>query len=78
MKLSRHAKNNLRLYKIAKRDITEAVESPDFTDKEGNALIAIKEFLSKFSGYPLKVIYEKKGGQIKVITAYPLKKKHWG
>ena len=77
MKLSRHAKNNIRLYKIAEKDIIETIKLPDSTNKEGNKLVAIKKFQKKFSGYPLKVVYEKTGPDIKVITAYPLKKKCW-
>ena len=77
MKLSRHVKNNIRLYKIAEKDIIETIELPDSAHREGNKLIAIKKFQKKFSGYPLKVTYEKIGAEIKIITAYPLKKKHW-
>ena len=33
MKLSRHTKNNMRLYKITEKDIIEAIESPDSTDR---------------------------------------------
>jgi hypothetical protein len=29
MKLSRHAKNNMKLYKIAEQDIIEIIESPE-------------------------------------------------
>lgn len=77
MKLSRHAKNNLKLYKISEKDIIETTEAPDFTDNKGNKSIAIKKFPEKFLGYPLKVVYEKIGNEMMVITAYPLKKKHW-
>ena len=77
MKLSRHARNNIRLYKIAEKDIIETIESPDVTSKEGNRSIAIKKFRGRFSGFPLKVVYEKIGDEIIIITAYPLKKKHW-
>jgi hypothetical protein len=34
MKLSRHVRNNMRLYKIAEKDIKENIESPDVTGKE--------------------------------------------
>lgn len=77
MKRSRHARNNIRLYKIAEKDIIETIEAPDVTGKEGNRLIAIKKLTGRFSGYPLKVIYESIGGEIMLITAYPLKKKRW-
>ena len=77
MKLSRHAKNNMKLYKIAEQDIIKTIEFPESTDREGDKLIAIKKLLKKFSDYPLKVVYEKTRGEIRIITAYPLKKKHW-
>jgi hypothetical protein len=77
MKISRHARNNIRLYKISETDIIEAIKSPDSSGKEGNKLIALKKFQDKFSGYPLKVVYEVTNEDILVITAYPLKKKHW-
>jgi len=32
MKISRHAKNNMRLYGINETDILETIESPDLTD----------------------------------------------
>ncbi|MGB9715741.1 MAG: DUF4258 domain-containing protein [Thermodesulfovibrionales bacterium] len=77
MKLSRHAKNNMRLYKIAEQDIINTIETPDSTDREGDRLIAIKKFLNKFSDYPLKVVYKQTRREMRIITAYPLKKKHW-
>ncbi len=36
MKLSRHAKNNMRLYGIKEEDIFNTVESPDKTCREEN------------------------------------------
>lgn len=77
MKISRHARNNIRLYKISGTDIIKTIESPDSSDKERNMLIALKKFSKKYDGYPLKVVYEIKAGEPFVITVYPLKKKHW-
>ena len=76
MKLSRHVRNNMRLYKITEKDIMETVESPDSTDREGGRLTALKEFKSRFSGFPLKVVYNKSDGELTIVTAYPLKKRH--
>ena len=67
----------MRLYKITEQDVMKTVESPNSTGKEGKKFTAIKKFSSRFSGYALKVVYEKSGGAITIITAYPLKKKHW-
>ncbi len=77
MEISRHARNNMRLYNISEKDIVDAINSPDTLDKEGNKVMAMKKFLDKYSGYPLKVVYEKIENAIFVITAYPLKKKMW-
>jgi hypothetical protein len=77
MKISRHARNNMRLYRISEKDIMSAVESPDVSTKEENRMVAMKKFRDKFSGYPLKVVYEKIENEIFILTAYPLKKKIW-
>jgi hypothetical protein len=77
MKLSRHARNNIRLYKIELRDILLTIRSPDQTVMEGNRNVALRTHPNRFSGYPLKVVYEQSGEDITIITAYPLKKKHW-
>jgi hypothetical protein len=39
-------------------------------------LIALKEFSNRFSGYPLKIVYERTGDEMRVITAYPLKRRY--
>jgi hypothetical protein len=77
MKISRHARNNMRLYKIPETDILKAIESPDIFDREGINVIAIKKLQNKYSNYPLKVVYEKTEKEFLIITAYPLKKKMW-
>lgn len=77
MRLSRHARNNMRLYKFSEVDIMSALASPDEEKKEGNRMTAIKPLPGRFAGYPLKVVYETIGEEVAVITAYPLKKKEW-
>ncbi len=77
MKTSRHTRNNIRLYKISETDIINTIELPDYSEKEGDRLIALKKFPNKYDGYPLKVVHEIREGETFVITAYPLKKKHW-
>ena len=77
MKFSRHARNNMRLYKITEQDIMETIRSPNHTDREDGKLIAVKKCINRFSGYVLKVVYKKSEEEIMIITAYPLKKKHW-
>lgn len=77
MKLTRHARNNIRLYKITETDILETIHSPDLIDKEGEKLVAIKKFENRFSGYPLKIVYKRNKMLLFIITVYPLKKKYW-
>ena len=77
MKLSRHARNNIKLYEIADDDIRKTIEVPDIIEKEGIKTVAIRKFKGKYSGYPLKVVYEKTHEGVFVITSYPLKKKMW-
>ncbi len=77
IKLSRHARNNIKLYNIDEDDIRKTIEFPDIIEKESLKTIAIKKFSGKHSGYPLKVVYEKREEALFVITTYPLKKKMW-
>jgi hypothetical protein len=77
MKISRHARNNMRLYKVSEGDIITAVESPDVSTKEEERIAVMKNFQDKFSGYPLKVVYEMVEKEIFIVTVYPLKRKMW-
>lgn len=77
MEISRHARNNMRLYNISERDIINAIDSPDVSGRGGDKVVAVKKFQDKFSGFPLKVVYEKIGNELFIITAYPIKKKMW-
>ena len=77
MKISRHARNNMRLYKIREADILSAVESPGVSVTEENRMVAIKKFGDKFMGYPIKVVYENMEKEIFILTDYPLKRKMW-
>jgi hypothetical protein len=76
MEISRHARNNMRLYNISERDILNAIDSPDVSGRERDKVVAVKKFQDKFSGFPLKVVYEKKGNELSIITAYPIKSLH--
>ena len=67
----------MRLYNISEKDILNAIDSPDVSGREGDKVVAVKKFQDKFSGFPLKVVYEKIGNEFFIITAYPVKKKMW-
>ena len=77
MEISRHARNNMRLYNISEGDILDATDSPDVSGREGDKVVAVKKFQDKFSGFPLKVVYEMIENELFIITAYPIKKKMW-
>ncbi|MBF0568615.1 MAG: DUF4258 domain-containing protein [Nitrospirae bacterium] len=77
IRFSRHARNHLKLYGIHVDEIKETIELPDAEGIEGSRRTALKKFVYRFSGYPLKVVYERTGDDIFIITAYPLKKSIW-
>ncbi len=78
MRLSRHARSNMKLYGITADDVSEAIGTPELLESQTGKQVAIKRFGKRFSGYPLKVVFELSGGETFVITAYPLKRKAWG
>jgi hypothetical protein len=65
------------LYNISEGDILDAIDSPDVSGREGDKVVAVKKFQDKFSGFPLKVVYEMIENELFIITAYPIKKKMW-
>lgn len=78
MRLSRHARGNMKLYGITIEDVSEALRSPERLESQEGRQVAIKGFGKRFSGYPLKVVFDLSGGEEFIITAYPLKRKAWG
>ncbi|MEA3398481.1 MAG: hypothetical protein U9R06_01925 [Patescibacteria group bacterium] len=57
----------LNKYKVffTREQIEDAIKLPDKINKKGNYLAARKD--------RVKVVYDKKGGMIRVITFYPIK-----
>jgi hypothetical protein len=45
----------MRLYQIAREEIEETIQAPDFVGREGRYHIAHKTFPSRFGSLPLKV-----------------------
>lgn len=76
MKISRHARNNMRLYGISLREIETTVQAPEVADQEGRYQIALKSFPGRFGSLPVKVVYIVNGDPV-VITAYPLRQVRW-
>ncbi len=74
IKISRHAKNNMRLYKISKDEIQNVIEKPQSLMQEGKKFIAISKLKGKFKERILKVVYVIENDTKIVITIYPLKK----
>lgn len=73
MRLSRHAKNNMRLYGVTAADIDQVLEDPDRRDEEGKYLIAYRQFFRRFGNLPLKVVYVMEDEQV-IVSVYPLRK----
>jgi len=67
----------MRLYNISEGDISDTIDLPEISDREGIKTVAVKKIQDRFSGYPLKVVYEKREEELFIITTYPLKKKLW-
>ncbi len=61
----------MKLYGIDEDDISVAIGKPDFTGEEGAKTTAVKKFAGRFSGYPLKVVYEESGRGVFVIRRIP-------
>ncbi len=68
----------MKLYGISADDVSEALRAPERLETQQGKQVAIKRFGKRFSGYPLKVVFEILGSETFVITAYPLKRKAWG
>ncbi len=68
MKISRHARNNMRLYGINARELEEAIQSPDFSEKKGDRIFVYKLFPDRFSGFPLKVVFESSRKKLKLLS----------
>ena len=71
MRISRHARNNMRLYGIRREELEMAIQEPDRTGQEDERLLAYKLFPGRFGGQPLKVVYTVEDDTV-VITTYPL------
>ena len=75
LRFSRHAKNNMRLYKIGEDDIEEVLDAPDYIYEEGGRKVFIKK-VRKFTD-PLKVVTAMKADESVVVTVYPFSKAYW-
>ena len=74
IKPTRHAKNNIKLYKITMEDIEEVLEEAEIRYIEEDRYVAIKRIKGKFGNMPLKVVYMVEDDDKIIITAYPLRK----
>lgn len=73
IRLSRHAKRRIRLYKIEEKDVIDALQKVELHN-EGKFDVIIEELKEKYK-YPLKISYDVTENLIMVITAYPFKGK---
>ena len=70
IKLTRHAKNRIRLYDIPLDALVTTIKFPDKKEEQGENMIAVWKTISDFY---LKIIYIIKKNRIIVITVIPLK-----
>ena len=74
-RLSRHARNNLRLYRIERAEVDATIQHPDKVDSEDTHTVYLKRFAGRFYEVPLKVVMNDKDKE--VVSAYPLIRKKW-
>ena len=75
MRISRHAKNNMRLYGITATDIELAITDADRREEEGGYHIAYRQFFRRFGNYPLKIVYVIEEETV-IVSVYPLRKSY--
>src|SRR2546422_6436589 len=73
MRISRHARNNMRLYGIQEQEVDDAIEVPDRTEREDRYHVVYKTFHGRFGDKPLKVVYILEDDVV-LITVYPLRR----
>ncbi len=74
IKISRHAKNNMRLYKISKDELLSVIEQPQKFIRENDKFIAISHLKTKLQDRMIKVVYVIEKNTKIIITVYPLRK----
>ena len=75
MKISRHARSRMKLYKISAEDLLLTISEPELKELEASYTVAVRAFDRNYGGYPLKVVYDEENSLI--VTVYPLKRKNW-
>ncbi len=76
LQLTRHAKNNMRLYQFTTDDIKFVIENAENQELQDDKIVASAKVKNKFQNMPLKVVYITKENTYTIITAYPLKKRY--
>lgn len=76
IKLTRHAKNNMRLYNISEDDVKTVIDEPDSVIEDKDKVISIKHIENKFANMPLKVVYSGDNDATLIITTYPVRKSY--
>lgn len=71
---SRHARRRMALYEISPDDVVKAIEGLGAPTDMSERNEIIDHCVAEKYGYPLKVIYNRDGDRVTVITAYPVKR----
>lgn len=69
IKISRHAKRRMKLYKIPESEITDILSNINLSRGEHEILKEIAGFK-----YPIKIVVSVEDQVITLVTSYPLKK----
>ena len=80
IRFTRHAREKMQLlagygFHVTEDMVGEAIRSPARVDRRGGQLLAIRPINEK---YALRVVYEIRGGEIVVITLYPVRRDRYG
>ncbi|MEX1274809.1 MAG: DUF4258 domain-containing protein [Bacteroidota bacterium] len=72
---SRHAKRRMKLYRLAEKDVVDAILRSEASGGRSGATRNLIDFkMDAKYGYPLKIVYVRERARVVVITAYPVKK----
>jgi len=80
VRFTRHAREKMQLlasygFQVTEDMVVEAIRSPARVDHRGGQLLAIRPISEK---YALRVVYEIRGGEIVIITLYPVRRDRYG
>ena len=73
LRFTRHARNNVRLYRISPSHIESAIREPEHAELQDRRTVVYKRFPEHYNNLPLKVVFETTGDDNVIVPAYPHK-----